>query len=277
VHARLDRAPAHLRAAMREAQPNYFVPLEKAGIDPFEDRYPLRMVYEGTVRGTGGLRVVGDDCATTVPGLHVAGDAATRELVTGAVSGGGSHNGAWAISSGTFAGRGAAAAAKDRRGTVPLGVPLGRVGLRPQGRVEQGTAADVVAAVQAEVLPPALTARRDGARLAASGGRLEDVWAQATTALGGEGRDALAARRAAGLAANARWVTAAALARPETRGMHRRTDRPEVDPGWGHRLLVGGLDRVWTRPDPVLPRLSEGTPATRRPEPAPAYEQRRAS
>ncbi|GAA3565293.1 FAD-binding protein [Microlunatus spumicola] len=280
VHARLDQAPPHLRAAMREAQPNYFVPLEKAGVDPFEDRYPLRMVYEGTVRGTGGLRVVDEGCATTVPGLHVAGDAATRELVTGSISGGGSHNGAWAISSGTFAGRGAAATARARRGPVAPGEPLGRVGLRPGGRVDPEAADAVVAAVQEEVLPPALTARRDGVRLAVTGRRLETVWTQAGDALGGEGRDALRARRAAALTANARWVTAAALARPETRGMHRRTDRPDVDPGWGHRLLVGGLDRVWTRPDPVLPRLVDGTPVA---VPAPqaaaptAYEQRRAS
>ncbi|MER6816173.1 FAD-binding protein [Spirillospora sp. NPDC000708] len=79
VFARLDRAPAELRGAMRAAQPNYFLPLDKAGIDPFRDRYEVRMVLEGTVRGTGGLRITGDDCATAVPGLYAAGDVATRE------------------------------------------------------------------------------------------------------------------------------------------------------------------------------------------------------
>jgi len=163
---------------------------------------------------------------------------------------------------------------------VAPGEPLGRVGLRPGGRVDPEAADAIVTAVQDEVLPPALTVRRDGLRLAATGQRLESVWAQAADTLGGGGRDALRARRAAALTANARWVTAAALARPETRGMHRRTDRPDVDPGWGHRLLVGGLDRVWTRPDPVLPRLVDGTPVLgqgSRPTTPAAYEQRRAS
>ena len=39
---------------------------------------------------------------------QAAGDAATRERICGAFTGGGSHNAAWAISSGRFAGRGAA-------------------------------------------------------------------------------------------------------------------------------------------------------------------------
>ena len=127
MFARLDRAPAHMRQTMRDAQPNYFLPLDKAGIDPFVTAYPIRMVYEGTVRGTGGLRLTGPDCATTVPGLFAAGDAATRELITGAISGGGSHNGAWAIASGTFAGRGAAEFSRRRRrgpGT-PTAEPVG--------------------------------------------------------------------------------------------------------------------------------------------------------
>ena len=132
VFARLDRMPAELREAARTAQPNYFLPLDKAGIDPFTQRYPLRLVMEGTVRGTGGLRLVSDECETTVPGLFAAGDAATREYVTGAISGGGSHNGAWAISSGTWAGTGAArhALAGRRRGRIR---PAGTVGLRPVG------------------------------------------------------------------------------------------------------------------------------------------------
>ena len=45
---------------------------------------------------------------TSVPGLFVAGDNASREKVAGAISGGGNVNSAWALSSGTFAGRAAA-------------------------------------------------------------------------------------------------------------------------------------------------------------------------
>jgi hypothetical protein len=53
---------------MRDSQPNFFLPLDKAGIDPFTTSYPVRFVYEGTVRGTGGPRVTDAGCATTVPG-----------------------------------------------------------------------------------------------------------------------------------------------------------------------------------------------------------------
>jgi len=40
------------------------------------------------------------------------------------------------------------------------------------------------------------------------------------------------------------------LARTETRGMHRRTDFNKQDTTQHYRLLSGGLDRVWVKPDP---------------------------
>src|SRR3954453_647368 len=174
VFARLDRMPVELRRAVRTAQPNYFLPLDKAGIDPFTDRYPLRLVLEGTVRGTGGLRLVSDECETTGPGLFAAGDAPTREPCPGAISGGGSHNGAWAISSGTWAGTGAArhALAGRRRGRNRQG---GTVGLRPGGAAPPGAPADVVRRVQEELLPPERTLLRSGHALAASAAALDGV------------------------------------------------------------------------------------------------------
>ncbi|BBY16125.1 FAD-binding protein [Mycolicibacterium litorale] len=252
VFARLDRAPEHIRQIMRDAQPNYFLPLDKAGIDPFVTAYPIRMVYEGSVRGTGGLRVTGTNCATTVPGLFAAGDAATRELITGSISGGGSHNGSWAIASGTFAGRGAAEFSRRRASGEP--VDVARVGLRP-GPPGAPSVDEVVRAAQAHVLPPMRSHLKSQTRLTESAQALERLWRDVADGLAPvAAREAYKPRQAVAMVAAARWMTAASLARTETRGLHRREDLPDRDDRLSHRILVGGLDSVWTAPDPVLPR-----------------------
>ncbi|WP_166906304.1 FAD-dependent oxidoreductase [Mycobacterium sp. DL440] len=250
VFARLDRAPEHLRQTMRDAQPNYFLPLDKAGIDPFTTAYPVRMVYEGSVRGTGGLRLVGPDCATTVPGLYAAGDAATRELITGSLSGGGSRNGSWAIASGTFAGRGAAEFSRTRR-LHPATTPSTR-----PSRPGAPTVEEVVAVAQSHVLPPQRSYLKSAERLHESADVLETVWRDIADGLAPvAARDVYKQRQAVAMVAAARWITAASLARPETRGLHRREDLPESDHRYEHRILVGGLDELWTAPDPVAPQL----------------------
>jgi succinate dehydrogenase/fumarate reductase flavoprotein subunit len=83
VYAQIDKADAEQQAVMRLAQPNFFVPFDRRDIDPFKQRFPVTLRLEGTVRGTGGLRLVDDKCATGVGGLYAAGDAASRELVCG--------------------------------------------------------------------------------------------------------------------------------------------------------------------------------------------------
>jgi succinate dehydrogenase/fumarate reductase flavoprotein subunit len=252
VYCVLDRAPQDIWAALRRAQPNFFLPFDRAQIDPFTQRFPVTLRLEGTVRGTGGLRVVDERCATTVPGLYAAGDASTRELICGGFTGGGSHNAAWAISSGTWAGRGAAMFA--RAGGHEAGTPAGRAGLRPAAGADAGLDADeLVRAVQAEVQPYDKNYFRTADMLAASRTALEDLWATARNGLGGPGYTAVRSREAVAMIAHARWMYAAAAARPETRGMHKRLDRPQLDPALQHRVLAGGLDEVWTGVDPVAP------------------------
>src|SRR5205814_785020 len=74
-------------------------------------------------------------CATTVPGLYAAGDAATRELICGGFTGGGSHNAAWAMSSGTFAGQGAADYARHAGSTRGGRLSdAGTIALRPRAK-----------------------------------------------------------------------------------------------------------------------------------------------
>jgi succinate dehydrogenase/fumarate reductase flavoprotein subunit len=53
------------------------------------------------------------------------------------------------------------------------------------------------------------------------------------------------------MTAVSRWMYTAALARTESRGMHKRLDLPGQDAAQHHRLLVGGLDRPWVRVQPL--------------------------
>jgi succinate dehydrogenase/fumarate reductase flavoprotein subunit len=253
VFARIDRASEAEQAGMRKGQPNFFLVFDRLGIDPFTDFFEITLVAEGTVRGTGGVRIADFDCATDVPGLYAAGDTATRELICGGFTGGGSHNAAWAASSGSWAGSGAAAFAARRvrpRGTLRQ---IGGAGLRPTGR-DGVDFRDVVADVQRHVLPHEHNFVRHADYLAPALQSLHDTWSTLRSGLRGTGEDVFRAREAAAMVAHGRWMFQAALQRTETRGMHKRDDHPEQDPAQARRLLVGGLDEVWTRPE--APRLA---------------------
>jgi succinate dehydrogenase/fumarate reductase flavoprotein subunit len=248
VYAQLDKADEDVRRSMRVSQPNFFLPFDRTGIDPFTQRFPVTLRLEGTVRGTGGLRIVDESCATTVPGLYAAGDAATRELVCGGFTGGGSHNAAWAMSSGTWAGRSAADFAKQagsaakrqaaRAGTVALRERAGR----------PFAPAQLARAVQDEVFPYDLNYFREAGRLSGSLDRLDALWAEVSSAGPANEADVLRARESAAMLATARWMYRSGLARTESRGMHRRDDFPRPDERFRHYITAGGLDDVWTLP-----------------------------
>jgi succinate dehydrogenase/fumarate reductase flavoprotein subunit len=250
VYARLDKADGGVQRFMRVSQPNFFLPFDRTGIDPFTDRFPVTLRLEGTVRGTGGLRIVDDSCATTVPGLYAAGDAATRELVCGGFTGGGSHNAAWAMSSGTFAGQGAAdysrqaSPARGRRLSSAGTVALRKRAWRPF------KPAELVKAVQDEVFPYELNYFREAGRLGASFERLDALWDDVSRADAAAADDVLRARESAAMLATARWMYRSGLARKESRGMHRRDDFPEQDGRQRHYITTGGLDEVWTETRP---------------------------
>ncbi|WP_314951937.1 hypothetical protein [Bradyrhizobium cosmicum] len=55
VYARLDKADDDVQRQVRASRPNFFLPFDRAGIDPFTDRFPIVLRLEGTVRGTGGF------------------------------------------------------------------------------------------------------------------------------------------------------------------------------------------------------------------------------
>jgi succinate dehydrogenase/fumarate reductase flavoprotein subunit len=253
VYARLDRATPDVQRAMRLGQPNFFLVFDRLGINPFTDLFEITLLAEGTVRGTGGVRITGHDCSTSVPGLYAAGDSATRELICGGFTGGGSHNAAWAASSGSWAGLGAAVFA-SRRGARPDHLrpdqarPAGAAGLRAAGAPTLAYQ-DVVAEVQRAVLPYDHNYVRHPDKLVPALDVLHQTWAAVRDGLTGTGEDLFRAREAAAMTAHGRWMFHAALQRTETRGMHKRLDYPQQDPAQQFRLLTGGLDDIWTRPE----------------------------
>jgi succinate dehydrogenase/fumarate reductase flavoprotein subunit len=261
---RLDLAPVEAREGMRAQMPNFFVNLDRLGINPFEDRYEVEPVNEGTVRGTGGVRVVDDTCWTGIPGLWVAGDNASREAIVGGSSGAGAPNAAWTISSGTWSGRAAAARARAANGRVatphssPAGTDAfrgltgaGQAGLRPTGTPLPGDAwRELTSAIQAEINDPAKNGLRTAARMRTSLGQLEQIWSELRAGLGGRravsadaAREQVWNRETAAMAASARWAYLSASARTETRAMHVRDDFPDTDPGQRQRILVRGVDQ----------------------------------
>jgi succinate dehydrogenase/fumarate reductase flavoprotein subunit len=255
VYARLDRATPDVQRAMRKGQPNFFLVFDRLGIDPFTDMFEITLLAEGTVRGTGGVRITGDDCSTSVPGLYAAGDTATRELICGGFTGGGSHNAAWAASSGSWAGHAAAGFASRRGRRTDQPRPVGSAGIRPVGTPTHAYR-EVVAEVQRAVLPYDHNYVRHADKLTPALDALHQTWSAVRDGLTGTGEDLFRAREAAAMTAHGRWMFHAALQRTETRGMHKRLDYPRQDPAQQFRLLTGGLAEIWTRPEAGSPALA---------------------
>jgi succinate dehydrogenase/fumarate reductase flavoprotein subunit len=54
--------------------------------------------------------------------------------------------------------------------------------------------------------------------------------------------------------ATSRWMYRSALARTESRGMHRRDDFGALDPAQRHHLISKGLDEIQVRAIPAAER-----------------------
>ncbi|MGH7095288.1 MAG: hypothetical protein ACREFB_17380, partial [Stellaceae bacterium] len=123
--------------------------------------------------------------------------------------------------------------------------PLGQAGLRPAAEAcDELDPAAALAAVREEMLPLDHNFFRTASGLRRSLDRLDANW----TALGrhtrGVGPAALRSREAAALTATSRWACESALARAESRGMHRRRDLPDRIDDFTCAIETAGLDRV---------------------------------
>ena len=90
---------------------------------------------------------------------------------------------------------------------------------------------------------------RTGDKLKRSADVLEDVWKVFRSHAAGEDGNVLRTRETAAMLATARWSVLSALARDESRGMHQRDDRPDSDARFNRRIVVGGLDTLYTATD----------------------------
>ncbi len=241
VYAILDKASPRLQEGLRKGQPNIFVPFDRMGIDPFTQRFPITLRHEGTVRGTGGLKV-DDRAGTTVPGLFAAGDAATRQAMSGASTGGGGPNASWAMATGSWAGEDAAAFVRSigtdwcSRSVRPA---ADRSPIRPLGADDEVKA--VLDLVKQQMLPLEVGYFRSQKSLSDTEHLLSDLWHEQSW----RAADPAKVREAEALISTARWATASALLRKESRGLQRQTDFPDVNPVLSRSIDAGGTDFIW--------------------------------
>jgi succinate dehydrogenase/fumarate reductase flavoprotein subunit len=242
VYAILDKAPPRLQEGFRRGQPNIFVPFDRMGIDPFKERFPITLRHEGTVRGTGGLKIDGRS-TTTVPGLFAAGDAATRQGMSGASTGGGGPNSSWAMATGSWAGEDSARYAKSL-GAMWHSRTVRRATQQERVRADEQSVAhlsEVVDQVKQQILPLDRGFFRTEATLAAAAETLHGLWNDQSWRV----PHAAKVREVESLIATARWATESALIRRESRGLQRRLDYPEQDPALAHPIESGGTDDLW--------------------------------
>lgn len=241
VYAILDKAPPRLQEGFRRGQPNIFVPFDRMGIDPFKERFPITLRHEGTVRGTGGLKI--DDRSTaTVPGLFAAGDAATRQSMSGASTGGGGPNSSWAMATGSWAGEDAATF------VCSLGANWRSRKVRSanQRDVAPSSPSDadldfVLRQTKQQILPLDGGYFRSQETLFKASVILSDLWNDRAW----RSADRAKVREVEALIATARWATESALLRKESRGLQRRTDFPDPNPLLARSIDSGGTDDIW--------------------------------
>jgi succinate dehydrogenase/fumarate reductase flavoprotein subunit len=115
------------------------------------------------------------------------------------------------------------------------------------GEIDAG---QLIRAVQAEVFPYTTNYFRTAEGLVSALARLDKLWESVSKAGPSSSEHVVKAREASAMLATSRWMYRSALARTESRGMHKREDYSTLDPTQRHYLVSAGLDdvEVTTRP-----------------------------
>ncbi|UOO92532.1 FAD-dependent oxidoreductase [Vitreoscilla stercoraria] len=87
--------------------PSIYHHFQNLGIDPYTEKFPIELRYEGLVRSVGGI-VVDEHAQTGIPGLYAVGDVTERSKMTGAAMSGAGPAIAWCLVSAKKAGKHAA-------------------------------------------------------------------------------------------------------------------------------------------------------------------------
>lgn len=238
AYAILDKAPEGFEAWARLNHAVSFLYFDRLGINPFKQLWPIHMLLEGHTRGVGGV-AVDRQGSTGVAGLYAAGDLTDRLPLTGANMSGGGPAVAWCFASGQWAGQSAAQFALEHSTHTGALQALGSTGLRAQRDAKPDCAAPASALVREQMLPLNKHFFRDADSLTATQQTLDQAWQHSQQHLAPtDTSQALACRESAALQACARWTVASALARKESRGLHRRQDFAEQDPAQSDYVYV---------------------------------------
>lgn len=225
--------------------PSIYDYFQKTGIDPFTEKFPIELRYEGLIRSVGGI-VIDDQGATNVPGLFAAGDITERSRITGAAMSGAGPAIAWCLVSAGIAAPNAAryalAHASERTRDARQ---IGTTRLQTGGG-SAPTHTEIIHAVQQEILPIEKNVFRSIDRLRQAKIKVDGLWQQIRE----QGisvaspSEEYAAREAEALLYDARLIFHSASERLETRGLHRLLDYPQADEQQNHHHLLTGLDDI---------------------------------
>ena len=218
----------------------------RSGQDLFAERTQWHPGFNGSVSGSAGIHITDTSLATRVPGLYVAGDAATRGYVVGASSGITFLNLAWANASGFAAGEGAGKFAQGVAGDAILAAKAEDAmaeALRPMER-EDGLLPDVVYGhLQTQAMPTEVNIFRHGERMQRAFAHVRKLQQEAVPRLfAPDFHELVKCYEVEATALTTALMYEAALKRTESRGWHYREDYPQRDDNGWLRWIIAEPD-----------------------------------